>query len=84
MDYYRSKPNASQVATLENEILRIDLQIEGYKTIQSVPIELGGVRSYIMEEKAIRYLDDSDEDESALTAESVPEEKKKSKKGNKE
>jgi hypothetical protein len=37
-----------------------------------------------MEEKAIRYLDDSDEDESAFTAESVPEEKKKSKKGNKE
>jgi len=37
-----------------------------------------------MEEKAIRYLDDSDEDESALTAESVPEEKKKSKKGYKE
>jgi hypothetical protein len=37
-----------------------------------------------MEEKAIRYLDDSDEDESAFTAESVPEEKKKSKKGYKE
>jgi hypothetical protein len=33
VNYNRSKPNASQVATLEDEILRIDLQIEGYKTV---------------------------------------------------
>jgi hypothetical protein len=42
---------------------------------------LGGVRSYILEEKAIRYLADSDEDE--LTgADQETEERKKGKKIN--
>jgi hypothetical protein len=41
---------------------------------------LGGVRSYILEEKTIRYLADSDEDE--LTTDQKTEESKKGKKIN--
>lgn len=37
--------------SMEEEIMRIDLQIEGQPKIRSIPIELGGVRSFLMENK---------------------------------
>lgn len=39
------------MSTYEDEILRIDLQIQGLKKIRSVPIELGGVRSFQIDYK---------------------------------
>lgn len=43
---------------------------------------MGGVRSYLLEEKAIRYLDDSEEEDTTADPASVPEERKKGKKNN--
>ena len=37
----------SGVAAHEDEILRIDLEIQGMRKIKSIPIELGGVRSFL-------------------------------------
>lgn len=31
----------------EDEILKIDLEIKGMRKIKSIPIELGGVRSFL-------------------------------------
>ena len=39
--------NSQDVTALKSEVLlRVDIAIEGFKVIKSVPIELSGVRSY--------------------------------------
>lgn len=52
---------SSDVATLEDDILRIDLSISGLKKIRGIPIELGGVRSYCIDYKVDKDLIDRGE-----------------------
>ena len=44
---FRSK--AQKVSTLEEEMMRVDLEIEGHMPVRGIPIELGGVRSFVLE-----------------------------------
>jgi hypothetical protein len=55
--------------------------IDGYKPINAIPIELGGVRSYLLEEKPIRYIQgDSDEEDPTTDKDtSQPDKKHKNK-----
>ena len=47
----RGKAGSTDTMTYEEEILKIDLNIDGYKLIRGIPIELGGVRSFYLEPK---------------------------------
>ncbi len=60
---------------MEEEIMRIDLQIEGYQKIHSIPIELGGVRSFLID-----FKEDEDETANDSILKSEEESKKKQKK----
>jgi len=53
------------------DILRIDLTIEGESRIKAIPIELGGVRSFLLDKK----FKEDDEDETNMGFEAIEEEK---------
>jgi len=40
---------SNNVSSIEDEILRVDIIIDDQYTVPQVPIELGGVRSFILE-----------------------------------
>lgn len=54
MFYYifiSGESNSNYMPTFDDQILRIDLHIEDIKKIKGIPIELGGVRSFLIEMK---------------------------------
>jgi len=48
----KKKCKQVEVPTLEDELLKIDIDIQGFKIIKSIPVELCGTRSFLMTEKS--------------------------------
>jgi len=52
----KRKTDSTVAGTFEDEIIRMDLEIEGYEMVKGIPIELGGVRSFILEETPVEEI----------------------------